>query len=401
MNELITSSLAKLLQYIESEDYKGYDPYDTLLSFIPFKKIGNWPAVLATQIQKRNPINIRPLLGIKKDYNPKAMGLFLQAYSLLYQKTNERRYLDKAEEILNWLISNYSPGYSGYCWGYNFPWASPVKYVDALVPSSVVTGFVCKGIYEYWKITKDSKSAMLINSASDFVLNDLPVTETKDGLCFSYTPVVKDMCYNSSLLAAEILCYNSIINKKLQNSVLALKAIDFVIAKQLKDGKWNYSMDFNSGKERKQIDFHQGFVLESIHSIKSELNIKCEIIDLSLKRGLEFYINNQFDKTGVSLWRLPGKWPVDIHNQSQGIITFSKLSAYNNKFSDFVLKIAQWTIVNMQDPSGCFYFRINKTYTNRISYMRWSQAWMFLALAVLICKSTQEDSENNSNYPLP
>lgn len=401
MNELITSSLAKLLQYIESEDYKGYDPYDTLLSFIPFKKIGNWPAVIATQFQKRNPVNIRPLLGIKKDYNPKAMGLFLQAYSLLYQKTNERRYLDKAEEILDWLISNYSPDYSGYCWGYNFPWASPVKYVDALVPSSVVTGFVCKGIYEYWKITKDSKSAMLINSASDFVLNDLPVTETKDGLCFSYTPVVKDMCYNSSLLAAEILCYNSIINKKLQNSVLALKAIDFVIAKQLQDGKWNYSMDFNSGKERKQIDFHQGFVLESIHAIKSELNIKCEIIDLSLKRGLDFYINNQFDKTGVSLWRLPGKWPVDIHNQSQGIITFSKLSAYNNKFSDFALKIAQWTIVNMQDPSGCFYFRINKTYTNRISYMRWSQAWMFLALAVLICKSTQEDSENNSNYPLP
>jgi rhamnogalacturonyl hydrolase YesR len=391
MEDKIIIAINSLEKYIESGDYKGYDPYDTLLSFIPFKKLGNWPAVIATQIQKRNPVNIRPLLGIKKDYNPKAMGLFLQAYSLLYKKTNDRKYLEKAELILDWLISNYSPGYSGYCWGYNFPWASPVKYVDAFVPSSVVTGFVCKGIYEYWKITKDSKSAEVINSASDFILNDLPITETKDGICFSYTPVMKDVCYNSSLLAAETLCYNSIVNKKQQNNIQALKAVDYVIAKQLQDGKWNYSLDINTGKEREQIDFHQGFILESIYTIKSELNFKSETIDLSLKKGMEFYINNQFDKNGISLWRLPKKWPIDIHNQSQGIITFAKLSCYNDEFLNFALKIAEWTIANMQGPSGCFYYRINKTCTNRIPFMRWSQAWMFLALAVLISKTTQSD----------
>ena len=148
MNEVIQKSFNKLLNYIESENFKGYDPYDTLNSWIPFKHLGKWPAAIATQLQKRNPINIRPLLGIKKEINPKAFGLFLQAYSILYQKTHKKEYLDKADYFFNWLKDNYSKGYSGYCWGYNFPWANPNEYKKKHTPSSVVTGFVCKGIFE-------------------------------------------------------------------------------------------------------------------------------------------------------------------------------------------------------------------------------------------------------------
>ena len=69
------NSFKKLEDYIIRENYKGYDPYDTLTSYIPFKILGKWPSAIATQIQKRNPVNIRPLLGIRKGINPKAFGL--------------------------------------------------------------------------------------------------------------------------------------------------------------------------------------------------------------------------------------------------------------------------------------------------------------------------------------
>ena len=88
----IEDSLGKLQRYIERESYKGYDPYDTLMSFIPFVRINKWLAIIATQVQKRNPINIRPLLGIKKDYNPKGLGLMLHAYSILQQKKPSKDY---------------------------------------------------------------------------------------------------------------------------------------------------------------------------------------------------------------------------------------------------------------------------------------------------------------------
>jgi len=112
---MISQSLEKLRAYIESERFKGYDLYDTLNSWVPFHWLGKWGPILAIQFQKRNPINIRPFLGIKKDYNPKEMGLFLQAYSILYAKTNKKEYLDKANFFFEWLKENYSKGYSGYC----------------------------------------------------------------------------------------------------------------------------------------------------------------------------------------------------------------------------------------------------------------------------------------------
>ena len=62
------SALDKLQAYIEKEEFKGYDPYDTLKSPIPFKYFGKLIPILALQFQKRNPINIRALLGVKKDY---------------------------------------------------------------------------------------------------------------------------------------------------------------------------------------------------------------------------------------------------------------------------------------------------------------------------------------------
>ena len=82
---LIENSLSKLIRYIEASDYKGYDPYDILNSKLKFSIFGRWGPIIATQLHKRNPINIRKLMMIQKSYNPKGMGLLLHAYSLLYR----------------------------------------------------------------------------------------------------------------------------------------------------------------------------------------------------------------------------------------------------------------------------------------------------------------------------
>ncbi len=381
----ILDAFNKLEAYIEKEEFKGYDPYDTLNSWIPFKLLGKWPAAIATQIQKRNPINIRPLLGIKKEKNPKAFGLFLQAYSILYQKTKNPDYLEKANYFYTWLNNNYSKGYSGKCWGYNFPWANPKEYKAAFIPSSVVTGLVVKGLYEYYIITKRNNVINLIESACLFLEKDLLRFENEEGISFSYTPITKDICYNASLLAGESFArLFSIKPDKIEYRNLAIKSVDFVIKRQHKDGKWNYAIDLDLKKEQQQIDFHQGYVLESIYEIKRLLNIDNKKWEITLKNGLNYYINKQFHNSGRSYWRLPKKFPVDIHNQSQGIITLLKLKGYNYKTLSFVKKIAEWTINNMQSKGGHFYYQIFKTHKNRISYMRWNNAWMFLALSLLL-----------------
>lgn len=383
MPNIISQSLEKLRNYIEFENFKGYDPYDTLNSWVPFHWLGKWPPILAIQFQKKNPINIRPFLGIKKDYNPKAMGLFLQVYSILYGKTNKKEYLDKADFFFEWLKGNYSKGYSGYCWGYNFPWATQSKYVEPFTPSSVVTGFVCKGIYEYYEITNDEKAKDILISSSEFILKDIPVTEDSNGICFSYTPIERDLCFNSSLLAAEILAIAYVVDPKPVLKRKVISAVEWVVSHQKEDGRWNYSVDLKTGEEREQIDFHQGYLLESIYEIQNALGIKKENWEESLKKGIRFYKEKQFFTDGSSYWRWPKKYPVEIHNQAQGIITFIKLCKYYPSSETFAAIITKWTVKNMQAEDGHFYYRNFKFYKHKIPYMRWSNAWMFLALAKL------------------
>jgi hypothetical protein len=384
MGEPILYSLNKLIRHCESEEFMGFDPYDALNSFINFKLLGRWGPPAVIQLQKRNPINIRFILGIKKNYNPKGMGLFLKAYCILYKKTGTLTYLENARFLFNWLKNNFSKGYSGHAWGYNFDWASSEIYLPAFTPSVVVTSFVVDGIFEYYQLTKDEEAKTLINSASQYIINDIPVTQFENGLAFSYSHLLTDCCYNASLLAAEVLAKADYLNGTKSCDQQINKAIDFVLSKQHNNGEWWYSYNPKNGIERKQIDFHQGFIIISLANLNAFLNQPRTEVNLAIEKGLHYYRNKQFFENGQSLWRIPKKWPVDIHNQSQGILTFASLKDYNSGYLEFAKKVSEWTIKNMQSKQGFFFFRKNPLYTNRIPYMRWSQAWMMLALAVQI-----------------
>ena len=382
-NFSIDDSFTNLKSYVERADFAGYDPYDTLNSPIPFRRLGKWPPVLAIQFQKRNPINIRPLLGIRKARNPKAIGLFLLAYALLYRHDPRPEYLRTMQELLHWLEENTSRGYSGACWGYNFPWASPVKYLEAWTPSAVATGFVAKGLYEYYQVTRDEGAAGLLRGAAQFVLHDLPRHEDDSGMVFSYTPVMKDACYNASLLAAEILARADAVSGTSEHMELALNAMRHVLSRQKPDGHWKYSEDPATGAERSQTDFHQGYVLESLYDLQKLTGAEIDGFEDALARGLAFYRREQFFDDGRSKWRLPKTWPVEIHNQAQGIVTFRRLAKFGRDDEDFAHRIAAWTVENMQDERGYFYYQKHQRYMIKIPYMRWSNAWMFLALAGL------------------
>jgi hypothetical protein len=324
------------------------------------------------------------LLGIRKQINPKAFGLFLEGYINLQRINPAMDYSSQINYFSEWLIQNYSKGYSGKCWGYNFPWASPAKYLPAFAPTVVATAFVVRGLHQHFLLTGNEQSREAILSAAAFTKKDLQVIHTDKGSCISYTPLFKDCCYNASLLGAEILARAYSLDGDSSRLELIKNAVDFVVNFQHDDGHWNYSRDIVTGNERKQVDFHQGYVLDSIYLIKELIKAENEKWNAAIKRGADFYADQQFFRDGRSLWRWPVEYPVEIHNQSQGIITFNRLASIDVQYGLFAEKIAQWTIENMQDSTGYFYYRKMKYYTNKISFMRWSNAWMFLALSSLV-----------------
>jgi len=367
---------------MEAEKFKGYDPYDTLNSSIPFHYLGKWGPVLAIQLQKRNPFNIRALLGIKKDYNPKAMGLLLHAYSLDYQQNKKEATLEKMDFFFNWLLQNRTKGCEEYCWGYNFDWASPVKFLEKFSPTIVVSGFIAKGVFEYYQATQNPKAVEVLKSIGDFTQNKLAWTKTDKGHCVSYSTKIVDCCYNANMLGAELYARLYFLTKQDKYKVLACKMTDFTIAYQKKSGVWNYSIDLKTGKERTQIDFHQGYVLDSIHYVIKYCGENPIYLN-ALKIGAEYYFNNQFKANGQSIFRVPNEYPVEIHNQAQGIVTLSRLTYLSDKYAPFAAIIAKWTAAHMQSEKGYFYYKKYPIHTIKTPFMRWSQAWMFLALTEL------------------
>jgi len=386
----LKNSIKQLHQHCVDCSFKGYSLYDSHNSFIPFEKLGKTISFLVNQVVKRSPVNLRKVLGVKKDLNPKGVGLFLHAYALMHDSgiLPDNEAIKLMNEKFLWLKDNHSQGYSGYCWGYNYDWPrSDGSMFHAYTPSVVVTAFICRGLLEYYKITQEETVKSMIKSACEFVKNDVHCTISEKGRCYSYTPVQQDLVINANLLAAEILAYDDYLSGETQYLNEVKEVLEFTLAHQNGDGSWYYSISPKSGEPKKQIDFHQGYVVDSMDILTRIYQLKGEKYENSIKKGVRFYFEDQFHKNGYCYWRIPKVWPIDIHNQSQGILTFVRFAKQDDRFLAFAETIFKWTAKNMRSSKGYFYYQKYSFFTNKTNYLRWNQAWMLLATTTLYTKN--------------
>ena len=110
----ISNSFNQLINFCESEQYKGHDPFDGLNSvffnYIPFLKHNHLFRLCWIQFFKRFPINLRYIFGVKKQYNSKALGLFLSGYCNLYTISRSDYNLSKINFFIDKIIENITIG---------------------------------------------------------------------------------------------------------------------------------------------------------------------------------------------------------------------------------------------------------------------------------------------------
>lgn len=381
MNTDFKISFNRLINYCEKEQYKGYDPYDglnsSLFQHIPMINKNRYARLAWIQFFKRSPINFRKLTGVKKDYNPKALGLFLSGYCNLYNQNPTEKILNKINFFTEQINNSISKGYSGACWGYNFDWEARAFFQPKEMPTVVASSFIANALLDAYDITNDEKLLVTARGTCDFILKDLNRTYDKDNInfSFSYSPLDKSVVFNASLLGSRLLAR---VYSYTQEKILideAKKSIEFCCRFQQSNGAWAYgTLPFHQWID----NFHTGYNLECLndYSIFSGDKSYDQIID----KGFKYYINTFFTEKGVPKYYSDSTYPIDIHAPSQLIITVKKLNK-EKECSEIVDNVLQWTIKNMQDKKGYFYYQVNKYFTSRIPYMRWSQAWMFYAFS--------------------
>ena len=375
----IKHSFSKLIAYCEKEQFKGWDPYDGLNSWVIQKtSLGKSRFFRLAWIQlfKRNPINLRKLVGVKKDYNPKGLGLFLIGYCNLYKVENNQKYLTKINFLAKKLISLQTKGYSGACWGYNFDWQARAFFQPKYTPTVVATTFIGEALLEAYEITKKQEFLNTAISCSKFVLNDLNRTYDEDqNFTLSYSPLDRTQVYNAGLLGAKLLCliYNYTGEEDLL--VNAKKIVSYVCNKQREDGAWAYgTLSFHQWID----NFHTGYNLECIYIYQKKSGDQS--FNSNIELGLKYYLDNFFTEEGMCKYYNNKVFPIDIHAPAQLIVTLRKLDKLKQN-KDLINRVLGWTIDNMQSDEGYFYYQKKKYITSKIPYIRWAQSWMFYALS--------------------
>src|SRR5439155_25462290 len=91
----------------------------------------------------------------------------------------------------------------------------------------------------------------------------------------------------------------------------------------------------------------------------------------------------------------------DIHCAAQAIDTLAGFSEDDPECLELACRVAGWTIQNMQDKSGYFYYREYPMMKARIPMLHWGQATMFKALACLIEKMGGHNSTSANGHERP
>lgn len=386
----IETRTVSLLNYCESQDYCGWDPYDGLNSKV-FRFLNLHRSKLFRlawiQLFKRNPINLRTLFLVPKGHNPKGIGLFLSAYSklLAHRSKGGKALADvdnlqaKIDRLASLLIDLRSPGYSGSCWGYNFDWqARGGLFFPANTPTVVATAYAAYGLFDAYEATGNRAYLDVALSAADFITNDLTRNYRLNGeFLFSYSVLPgNNTVYNASLLGSKVLarCYHYTGNE--EHIKLARASVNACVRAQENDGSWVYGeLPIQNWKD----SFHTGFNLEAISDYIRYSND--DEPKNALEKGFDYYVQTFFTERGQPKYYNNKIYPIDIHSPAQLVVTVDALRKFRSS-KNLLGQVIQWTLKNMQSEGGYFFYQKKPTISTRIPYMRWSQAWMAHSLII-------------------
>lgn len=372
----VAEALYRTESYIARERFRGYDPYDALLSPVfnlPFLRSSKIARFGAQQALRRLPLNVRPLLGIPRGYNPVTLGLAVQGYSYLcaVDAENADHYRSQALFCIDELKRLRSPGQSGDCWGYDFPWESRYGKLPAFTPTIVATGIITNSLFIAYEQLGVEEAFSLCSSACKFVLQDLERTVEPDGsFCWGYAPSDRQLVINATMKGARLFAQVDSVERNEDLREAALLSAQFAANHQRKDGAWPYAVrDPRSWAD----NFHTGYVLECFMEYAQRTGDTQ--FDTAIQKGWKYYRDHFFEDDCVPCYLDTRTYPIDITACAQSILTLCV-------FGDDAARdrTASWVVREMQRPDGAFIYQIRKTHRNGIPYMRWGAAWMFAAL---------------------
>jgi hypothetical protein len=377
----IYGSILRLAGWLDEHDYKAYDTFDGLNArFLrPFTFESKFLRQALQQGVRRFPVNLRPALGITPEHSSKGMGFLARGFLRLHQVTNNGLWGDRARLALEWLLNNRSSGYSGACWGNHFDYQSRSAYFPKGLPTVVWTSLIGHAFLDAYEHFLDASYLDVAVSACEHVRRDLDAYQHPEGVCISYAPGLRAEVHNANTLGGSLLARTYSQTGTAAYLALAQQTFRYTAHHQNPNGSWYYG----EAENLHWVDnFHTAYVLDCFRYY-SQATGDGQFDDIAQK-GFAFWRTTFFLEDGTPRYYDRKTLPIDIQCCSQAIDTLCGFAEMDRDAVLLAQKVAQWTIANMQDDTGYFYYRrYSRWLVNKTPTLHWGQATMLCALSGL------------------
>jgi hypothetical protein len=378
--ERVNPVLDSVLNYSETQGWQGYDKHDGLNSPILDTLFG-WSRLtrlLAVQAVMRSPINLRPMLGAPRTFNPKGLALFIRGLLDRYAVDGNEHHLVRVRALVSQLdaMAVVTPS-GGKAWGYQYPWQDLGFFAPRGTPNAVVTAFVCEAFLAAHRQLKEPDFLTRVEKSIPFFLEDLQhLKDEPEELCLSYMPLPMRMrVMDVSILVASVLAQFARQANQPKWIDVARRLACYVVNRQTNYHAWFYT-DPPGDSPIRHDNYHTGFILDALFNYMDATGERDW--QPQYDTGLAFYAEHLFEPNGAPRWMSDRGYPYDVHGAAQGILTFSR---HLSTHSDLVRRIVDWTLTEMYNPEGRFYYQRTRWYTKKFTQLRWCNAWMTRALA--------------------
>jgi rhamnogalacturonyl hydrolase YesR len=377
----IYESIGRLFDWLEKNDFRGYDTFDGLSAkyLRPLTFENNFLRIALQQSVRRFPLNLRPLLGIPRERSTKGMGFLARGFIRLHQATGDDTWAENAKTAFAWLVEHESPGWSGACWGNHFDYQSRDGFQPKGTPSVVWTSHIGHAFLDGYDHFKDESYLQVAVSACEHILRDLGAHVEGDEHCINYFPRFDGHIHNANTLGASLLArtYSHTGNEAYRS--FARKGMAYTAKHQRANGSWYYG---EAPNVHWVDNFHTGYVLDCFKYYEMATND--EEFDAKMNAGYQFWKDTFFLPDGTPRYYDYKTLPIDIQCASQAIDTLVFFNDRDPENLQLALSVAKWTIDNMQDRTGYFYYRrYSQRIVNKTPTLHWGQATMFCALTGL------------------
>lgn len=370
-----------LLIRAQATDFTGHDPFDGLNSQL--FKLTPWlkkslVGLAWVQLHKRSPINLRTICFIPRKRNPKGIGLFILGLLEDYKTSGNQQYLEIAKELAEWLLAQQSDKniWQHACWGYHFDWNARAFFVPKGKPNVITTIYVAQALYALGTQIGNQAYIDTAFDAASFIVYHL-YTQADNREFFAYIPNEQAFVHNASLWAAAWVAFVGSKTNNEKFKQLALKVARQSVSEQAEDGSWVYG----SRAHHQFIDgFHTGYNLEALDMISKALNTS--EFNEAIRLGLSYYKAELLTNDSIAKYYHNNPYPLDMHCATQAIITLLKVSGTQEDIK-LASDVAKKSIDTLYIPhKQRFVYQKHKYFTNRINYIRWTQAWVYYSFAM-------------------